>query len=56
MRLRSIGLLFLLAAFLLAAGCETTTQDRPRESSIPWNRPQSWEGRGPIGSAMPQQP
>jgi hypothetical protein len=26
----------------------------PRESSIPWNRPQSWEGPGVYGSAMNQ--
>lgn len=45
-----------LAAALLilcAAGCQST-QDQPQDpnpnaSSIPWNRPQPWEGQGMLG-------
>jgi hypothetical protein len=46
-----------LAAALLilcAAGCSTDQsqqqqQSNPEASSIPWNRPQSWEGQGMLG-------
>lgn len=50
-----------LALFLLAAaafglgGCASSdplSEGRPQESTIPWNRPQSWEGPGVYGSAM----
>jgi len=36
--------LFLLAsiAYLAVSGCATTDPDR--ESDLPWNMPQSWEG------------
>ena len=45
----------LAAATLLlaAAGCASTDnsqqQQNPNASSIPWNRPQSWEGGGMLG-------
>ncbi len=44
------GVLLALAA-LLASGCAT-----PQEgdvSTIPWNRPQSWEGTGALGGFTP---
>jgi hypothetical protein len=45
----------LLAAALLilsAAGCassDSTAQQNPNASSIPWDHPQSWEGQGMLG-------
>ncbi len=39
------ALLILLAA-LAVAGCATQRDD---VSTIPWNRPQSWEGAGGLG-------
>lgn len=44
-KLRRFGLL-LLASFATAmvfSGCQSTDQD----SSVPWARPQSWEGQQP---------
>jgi len=37
---------FLLLTAALATGCATTKDD---VSSIPWNRPQTWEGSGALG-------
>ena len=57
-------LLLLIAAGMLAlAGCASTPKDSAdntsdidgngnKVSAIPWNRPQSWEGGGMLGSAM----
>ncbi len=47
---RVLGLILLLLAGL-AAGC-ATTQDED-VSSIPWNRPQQWEGTGALGGFNP---
>jgi hypothetical protein len=51
---RGIALALLVGLALgLAACASTTTEDgQPRESSIPWNRPASWEGAGVYGSAI----
>jgi hypothetical protein len=53
MRFRFLSSLLLAAATaLLAAGCaspETKKTDHEKVSTIPWNRPQSWEGKGMIG-------
>lgn len=42
-----------LAAALLilcACGCASSDdQQNPNQSSIPWNRPQTWEGGGMLG-------
>jgi len=47
----------LLAAILLvlaAAGCAGPDESQnPNQSSIPWNRPQSWEGQGMLGGFNP---
>jgi hypothetical protein len=49
----------LLGSFALLLGAcasnDSTADGRPRETSIPWNRPASWEGPGIYGSAMNQQ-
>jgi hypothetical protein len=45
----------LAAAILIlcAGGCASSDdqqqQENPNQSSIPWNRPQSWEGQGMLG-------
>jgi hypothetical protein len=49
--------LSLLLALGLLTGCagspdkksSYTTQDGERVSTIPWNRPQKWEGSGQLG-------
>jgi hypothetical protein len=43
-------LLFLLA--VLAGGC-STTRNPDDVSTIPWNRPQGWEGAGALGGFRP---
>lgn len=46
------SLLVLLAAAGLA-GCSIEEESSQHAgSSLPWNRPQSWEGGGALGSAM----
>ncbi|MCX6975019.1 MAG: hypothetical protein NTZ94_12145 [Verrucomicrobia bacterium] len=46
------SLLVLLAAGVLI-GCSTEEESSQHAgSSLPWNRPQSWEGGGALGSAM----
>ena len=42
--------LLLAAAGLLVNGC--ATPDSNSVSTIPWNRPQSWEGNGALGSMI----
>jgi len=47
--------LYLLVAagiVILATGCATTSKDED-VSTIPWNRPQSWEGQGQLGGMHP---
>ncbi len=55
-RRRTYGLLVLLTALLAGmAGC-VTTQDPDRESDLPWNRQQPWEGQLLMpGSMIPGQ-
>jgi len=47
---RLLAVVFLI---LCAAGCSSTDeqqqQENPNASSIPWNRPQTWEGQGMLG-------
>lgn len=49
---RSLRVLICLGAaalaFLLSA-CASTHEDPDRVSTIPWNRPERWEGQGPLG-------
>jgi hypothetical protein len=55
---RRLALLTLITIALGLSACASSndpmSDGRPRESSIPWNRPQSWEGPGVYGSAMNQ--
>ena len=40
----------LLAVFcVLFASCAEQESDPNRVSTIPWNRPEKWEGQGPLG-------
>jgi uncharacterized lipoprotein YmbA len=41
-----------LAAVLALAGC-SSTRNPDDVSTIPWNRPQSWEGTGALGGFRP---
>ncbi len=48
---RLLFALLAVTAAALAAGCATTKEDEV--STIPWNRPQSWEGTGALGGFRP---
>ena len=53
MRTRLPILLWLLLQVALMLGCATTNDSNSNVSSIPWNRPQSWEGTGGLGAFNP---
>lgn len=45
--------LLILAATLLLGGCALDEKSAAHaEGTLPWNRPQSWEGAGAMGAAM----
>lgn len=49
------ALALLIASVVLMPGCTTDQPEDPnRVSTIPWNRPQPWEGQGPLGAFAPQ--
>jgi hypothetical protein len=48
-----VRVLLLLAVSGLFSGC-ATDDDPTRVSTIPFNRPERWEGQGPMGGMMPQ--
>jgi hypothetical protein len=43
-----LQVLLVAGVVILSAGCATTSKDEDI-SSMPWNRPQSWEGQGQLG-------
>ena len=54
---RFLALAALAAGALGLSACSTTANDGTqylaggdRPSSLPWNRPESWEGRGALGA------
>lgn len=63
---KTVGLTLVLAASLSLTSCQTAadpdankptpsvTSSGERVSTQPWNRPQSWEGQGPLGAVMQQ--
>ena len=52
-RLFALGLLLGTLSFL--PGCASDEPKDPnRVSNIPWNRPEKWEGQGPMGGFNPQ--
>lgn len=50
---RVLAFLSLAAALALLPSCASREEDPNRVSTIPWNRPESWEGQGPLGSMNP---
>lgn len=61
--LRQVSLAALTVVAALSLSACATTDDTSNTSNItgeridekPWNRPQRWEGQGPLGSVMQQQ-
>lgn len=48
--IRAFGLLMLAVLGVLLPGCGSDEPPDPnRVSTIPWNRPEKWEGQGPLG-------
>lgn len=59
MKMNRFSIVAALAILSLLPGCQTAPEptaspDRAAVSSIPWNRPASWEGTGALGGFMPQ--
>ena len=64
MKTASFGVLLLVVLASLMSGCESTANSGNEipgsqgqgaaVSSIPWNKPASWEGAGALGGFMPQ--
>ena len=57
---RLAALLFLATLAALLPACANTGEkssdnEDPTVSKIPWNRPESWEGAGPLGGMMQPQ-
>jgi hypothetical protein len=51
---RLFALLFLGGMLMTLVGCATDESADPnRVSTIPWNRPEKWEGQGPLGGFAP---
>lgn len=49
----------LLLALIFCAGCASdggASNSENASSSLPWNRPEKWEGPGVVGSMMPGTP
>ncbi len=53
--MRALVLSALIGLLLGLGGCSSTEEnkDPDRVTSIPWNKPERWEGTGPFGSMMP---
>lgn len=54
-----LRILLIPAVALILSGCSspeesTMTPQSAAVSSIPWNKPASWEGAGALGGFMPQ--
>jgi hypothetical protein len=52
--MRCLALILLACAAFGFGACSNNSepQDPNRVSTIPWNRPERWEGQGPLGSMM----
>ncbi|NJK90944.1 MAG: hypothetical protein HC904_03370 [Blastochloris sp.] len=50
----SLPILALLVVFSSCASKpeDTTKTDREKISTVPWNKPQSWEGKGALGGLV----
>lgn len=52
---RILALLLGAMAPLIFTSCASDQPEDPnRVSTIPWNRPEKWEGQGPLGGMMNQ--
>ena len=52
---RIFALSLLLGTLAVLPGCASDEPEDPNQvSSIPWNRPEKWEGQGPMGAFTPQ--
>jgi hypothetical protein len=55
---RAAGILGLFVCWASLSGCDTTAPvdntamlpENQRVSTVPWNKPESWEGRGQLGA------
>jgi len=51
---RILGILLAVAAAIFMASCTSDQPEDPNHvSTIPWNRPEKWEGQGAMGGMMP---
>ncbi|MEO0453429.1 MAG: hypothetical protein AAFY98_04755 [Verrucomicrobiota bacterium] len=49
----ALGLLVLpLFTSCASRETDTTKEDREKISTVPWNRPQNWEGQGALGGLV----
>lgn len=53
----SAFLLLAMATLLLVSSCASSKPDptrdgRERHSTVPWNKPERWEGQGALGGMM----
>lgn len=46
-------MVLLIAGAALCMSCATTGNNNNNVSSIPWDRPQNWEGAGALGGFRP---
>ena len=52
---RVFALSLLIGTLGVLPGCaDNEPKDPNRVSAIPWNRPEKWEGQGPMGGFTPQ--
>jgi outer membrane biogenesis lipoprotein LolB len=52
---RILGFVFTATVLALLSACTSSQPEDPnRVSTIPWNRPEKWEGQGPMGGMMQQ--
>jgi hypothetical protein len=55
MLLRILAFLLTAAVLVLLPSCASDEPEDPdRVSTIPWNRPEKWEGQGPLGGIINQ--
>jgi hypothetical protein len=53
---RILGLIALAAMSVLLPSCASDEAENPdRVSTIPWNRPEKWEGQGALGGMLNNQ-
>jgi hypothetical protein len=51
--MRCVALILLASACFGLSGCSNSEPEDPnRVSTIPWNKPERWEGQGPLGSML----